>query len=90
MTTEQFYRRITVLPFAVTLAAAVVAWALSRVGDATMLPSAIVGIASGATLIAFCGAVAAVPYLIFLAPQVCCHAASRRRHHIQPRLLVVQ
>jgi hypothetical protein len=67
MTAEQFYRRISVLPFVVTLLAGSLAGVFWKVSASMKAPNAMDGVAKVTTLILLCGICAAVPYLIFLA-----------------------
>ena len=67
MTGEQFYRRATVLPFAVTLLAGSLVGVFWKVSASIKAPNAMEGVAKVTTLIMLCGICAAVPYLIFLA-----------------------
>jgi hypothetical protein len=66
MTPEQFYRRISVLPFALTLLAGSLAGVFWKASASMKAPNAMVGVAKVTTLIALCGVCSAVPYLIFL------------------------
>ena len=66
MTTEQFYRRASALPFAVTLLAGSLVGVFWKASSSMKAPNAMVGVAKVTTLIVVCGICAAVPYLIFL------------------------
>ena len=66
MTPEQYYRRISVLPFAVTLLAGSLVGVFWKASSSMMAPNPMVGVAKVTTLMVLCGICAAVPYLIFL------------------------